>query len=195
MKIQRALLLAASDMDQAIAAAKALERESEDVHLMRALETSLVVSYARAFTTSSLHKLDREEYRPRDAELAQMHDELITLRDRAYAHTDKQSGRDVTMTITATTGFQEGAKEPAKLDMTWREEWLPLSREAIPAAITLCEGQRAGLREEAAQIQATLDGIVWRRYWPATQAPLRKRKPRASRAFSDRGAEIRTRDL
>jgi hypothetical protein len=42
-KLQTVLLLAASDMDQAAAAARALEAETTNVDLMRALETAIVV--------------------------------------------------------------------------------------------------------------------------------------------------------
>ena len=64
LKRQRALLHAAADMDQAIAAAHALEAESRHVALMRALETAIAVCYARAFTTSSLLSLDGAAYAP-----------------------------------------------------------------------------------------------------------------------------------
>jgi hypothetical protein len=48
-KLQRALLLAASDLEQAAAAARALDAEQSNLPLMRALETAIVVCYSRAF--------------------------------------------------------------------------------------------------------------------------------------------------
>jgi hypothetical protein len=55
-KLQEALLLAGSDMDQATAAARALQSETEYL-LARALETAIAVCYMRAFTQSSLMTL------------------------------------------------------------------------------------------------------------------------------------------
>jgi hypothetical protein len=55
---------------------------------MLALETAIVVSYARAFTKSSLVQLDRDAYRPTWPEQPYCHDELLKLRDSRYAHTD-----------------------------------------------------------------------------------------------------------
>ena len=50
-KLQTALLLAASDFDQAAAAAaRALDAEEEDLALMRALETAIAICYSRAFS-------------------------------------------------------------------------------------------------------------------------------------------------
>lgn len=92
-KRQRALGLAVMDMRQAFAAAKALEREADDVDLMLALETAIVVTYARAFTKSTLLTLDSSEYRPDNRGLGWFHDELLKLRSQKYAHTDKDSGR------------------------------------------------------------------------------------------------------
>jgi hypothetical protein len=62
-KVQTALLLAASDHDQAAAATRALDSEADDHVLIRALETAIAVCYARAFTTSTLLQLG-DEYAP-----------------------------------------------------------------------------------------------------------------------------------
>lgn len=146
-------------MDQAEAAARALDSEAEDVHMMRALETAIAVSYARIFTQSSLLRLDADEYAPADGSLVPLHRMLRDLRDRVYAHTDKNSGRDAAMEITAATGL--GGSElygiqPA-FGLQARESWLPFPREAIPDALSLFDAQRERFRREAAEIQIRLD--------------------------------------
>jgi hypothetical protein len=113
VKLQRVLLLAASDMEQTIAAANALDHE-EDYQLARALETAMATCYARGFTTSTLMTLPRE-YRPTDPGDADLHKKLHDLRDNTYAHTDKESGRTTdSMTIVLDT-----ASEIVEVD--WRE--------------------------------------------------------------------------
>jgi hypothetical protein len=62
-KLRTALLLAGSDMDQAVAAARALQNESDGL-LARALETAIAVCYMRPFTQSSLMALP-PEFSPR----------------------------------------------------------------------------------------------------------------------------------
>jgi hypothetical protein len=69
--------------------------EDDDVHLMLALETALVVCYARPFTHGKRVGQLGEEWAPEDAHERAVHDELLVLRNQAYAHTDKASGRDV----------------------------------------------------------------------------------------------------
>jgi hypothetical protein len=152
LKIQRALLLAASDMEQAAAAARALEGEADDHNLMRALETAIAVCYARAFTQSSLHRLNREEYEPSAAPLAELHRTLCQLRDEVYAHTDKTGGRSASLLVNAPVRL------PGRIDFVRHEEWKPLSRAALPAALELFELQRQRFHEEAGKIQLYLDG-------------------------------------
>jgi hypothetical protein len=108
-----ALLLAASDMDQAATAARALREESEDHNLMRALETAIVVCYARAFTQSSLFRLSRTEYEPSDSRLADIHHTLYALRDSVYAHTDRESGRSASIRLVNEIGGTDPATIPA----------------------------------------------------------------------------------
>src|SRR6266699_213355 len=76
-----ALLLAASDMDHAEAAARALEKEAYDVSLMRALETAIAVSYVRAFTKSSLMTLP-DDYVPTTSPDAELHEWFRDRRDQ-----------------------------------------------------------------------------------------------------------------
>src|SRR6478672_2194914 len=138
MKRQRALLLAASDMEQAAAAAQALDAESADVSLMRALETAIAVCYARAFTQISLHRLNRAEYEPAEPHLAELHRALIAHRDNVYAHTDKKSKRTAALIIETPSPVEL----PGRVDFVRQEGWEPLPREALPAVVELCLVQR-----------------------------------------------------
>jgi hypothetical protein len=157
VKEQQARLLAAEDMEQAAASARALGDGANDVHLTRALETALAVSYARAFTQGSLLRLDRADYRPCDPTLADLHDELIRLRDKVYAHTDKASGRSTTVTTTTSIGRRAEGDTEITIEMEYREEWPPFRREAISDAPRLFEGQRDRLLSEAADRQVRLE--------------------------------------
>src|SRR5688572_12411444 len=101
-RVQIALLLAASDMDQAAAAARALE-DAEDGPLARALETAMAVCYMRAFTKSSLGTLPKE-FVPTEPGEAERHASLKRLRDQFYAHTDMASGRQAQVTVEGVEG-------------------------------------------------------------------------------------------
>jgi hypothetical protein len=54
-KLSLVLQLGADDMEQAEAAARALQREAHDVHLRGALETAMAVCYMRPFTRTRPH--------------------------------------------------------------------------------------------------------------------------------------------
>jgi hypothetical protein len=149
IKKRRVLLLARFDMQQAAAAAKALNVEAYDVALIRALETAIAVSYARPFVTSSLLRLNEAEYVPEDVQLAKLHAFVLDLRDKVYAHTDKQSGRDAE--ILFATG-SEGTPEVSGL----RDEWIPFPRAAIPSALALFELQGKRFVDDALDIEQRL---------------------------------------
>lgn len=152
LKLQSALLLAASDMDQAAAAARALEAET-DYNLARALETAIAVCYARAFTQSSLFKLNRDTYEPPDPRLAELHKELFNVRDKVYAHTDKEGGRSATVLVRTSP-----VELPGTVDFYRQEDWVPMPREVLPVALELFEVQRKRFHNEAGKIQLWLDG-------------------------------------
>ena len=95
-KLERALPLAAEDMLQASELTKMLskvEDTDENISLTMGLETGIAVCYARVFTQSSLLRLNPDKYAPTEPELAAAHHELLALRKKRYAHTDKDSGR------------------------------------------------------------------------------------------------------
>jgi hypothetical protein len=137
------------DMRQAKAAADGLEQEEHNVHLMLALETAIVVSYVRAFTKSTLVRLDADEYRPTWPEQPYYHDELLKLRDSRYAHTDADSGRDAE--------FRQVESESGDAVMAWYMEWQAFPREWLAALRGLFDCQEARFTGEVLEIKKQLD--------------------------------------
>jgi hypothetical protein len=150
-KLQTALLLAASDFDQAAAAARALDSERENLALMRALETAIAVCYSRAFTQSTLLKLCSEFVPPAGTADAELHEVLMAARNKLYAHTDRAGGRSTTTSVAT-----HPSEETAGL-VEWREEWLPFPRGYIPEVLDLCSRLAERFRGQAAAIQVLLD--------------------------------------
>jgi hypothetical protein len=145
----RLLRFAAGDMRQARAAITALlaTTEEDDVNLMLALETAVVVCYARPFTEGEgVGRLDAE-WAPEDDHDASVHEELLYLRDKAGAHTDKKSGRDVVERFElyddGLTGFQES--------------WQALDRELLRTiVIPICDRQERRFQEAAYELAEQL---------------------------------------
>lgn len=151
-KIQRALLLAASDMDQAAAAARLLNGGIEDYNLARALETAIAVCYARVFTQSSLYRLDATKYEPTDARLAEAHRMLLTMRNKTYAHTDKAGGRDASVIP------QGPIRIPGLVGLMRSESWTPIAPGSVPLLLDLFALQRQRFHDEAGKIEIVLRG-------------------------------------
>ena len=86
--------LAQSDMRQVIAAAQALHQERHNGDLCRALETAIVVCYARPFGKRNKVGALHENWEPLK-EFPKLHTELLNLRDKVYAHTDETEARQV----------------------------------------------------------------------------------------------------
>jgi hypothetical protein len=137
------------DMRQAKAAADALEKEKDDLHLMLALETAIVVSYARAFTTSTLFQLDRDEYQPTWPEQPYYHYWLLDLRDIKYAHTDAKSDRDAELRLVEDEGGEDV--------MAWYAAWGVLPREWLGALRGLFDYQVERFTREVLDIRRQLD--------------------------------------
>ncbi|SRR6266536_2437059 len=132
-------------MRQTRAAARLLERQS-DVNERRALETAIAVCYARAFTQSSLHRLDQNEFEPSDPRLAAVHRMLLDHRDKVYAHTDKDGGRIASIKLPDVDIGTE----------VW-EQWVPFPRGIVPHVVALSDAQALRLFQEAADIQRQLE--------------------------------------
>jgi hypothetical protein len=152
-------------MDHARAALDALEREHDDVNVMRALETAAAVSYGRAFSTSDLLQLDRHAYRPADPKQGQLHDNLIWLRNKVYPHTDPAGGRTASIENAETTITRNAEGTEISIAAELREQWSPLRREAIPEYCSVIEYSVSALHERDGHSQRVaahldLDGEV-----------------------------------
>jgi hypothetical protein len=133
-------------MEQAVEAARAIQREADreaageepNVELLRALETAVAVCYWRPFTQSSIGRLDPVADGPsEESGLGELHRRLRRMRDKVYAHTDEEGGRDVTVRDLG----------PGTSFIT--EGWEPLPRDCLPSVIALAEGQADRFRAEA----------------------------------------------
>ena len=143
--LAEALLLAAWDMEQAVAAARALESETKNLELMWALETAVAVCYARPFSRSERRpKRLPEEYQPTDERGRELHTVLYDLRRKTYAHTDKASGRKAELRV------YDGADGSRVVKLSY--EWLPFPREWIDPVVQLCSDQRSRFIDEATRI-------------------------------------------
>jgi len=138
------LVTAALDMDETIAACKAREhQEPSSSDLDRALETAIVVSYARPFTSSNRVGSLGRKWRPAaGTPEREVHDWLLAERKRRYAHTDVDSGRLVLHKGTIETGF-EGLVEMTPV--------FPVER--LEQVRALAEALHERLMEEAFNVQ------------------------------------------
>jgi hypothetical protein len=146
------LRLAVFDIGLAQQAAIALRDAHDDTDpgLLLALETAVVVSYARPFTKSQgwTNRL-RHPVRLDGAPVAAMeplHNELLTLRGKAYAHSDADgSGRSVEHTDLQSR--RPDVQPPYRV--TWT---LGLDRGVLPDVIALCQAQQDRFTDEADQL-------------------------------------------
>ena len=137
-RARQALLLAAVDMDQVIAAAEMLpemaDRYGDHSHQVRALATSISVTYARAMVRSRKASLviGAKDQAPREApDLYDLHDHLLDVRGKTYAHTDEG----------------ESHRAAAAANGVLTEEWKPMIvREDVAAIIELARFQQARFR-------------------------------------------------
>jgi hypothetical protein len=129
------LALASSDLKQAAAAARLL-RNASSPNERRALETAIVVCYARPFNEKN--KLGRlnPKWQPERGPKRKLHRRLLQLRDGVYAHIDPEARRTAYATFTLDDeGFVAGGGGVAE---QWRKH-IPLAD--LPAIIELCETQ------------------------------------------------------
>jgi hypothetical protein len=144
------LLFASSDMWHAQAAANAWAEKDETDPVFRVLHTGMIVIYARPFSSSNFVQLDPDCYRPDESGLADLHDLLLRMRNRAAAHTDepKKSGRK------AGIGFGEvpGGKPIVGI----AEEYEIISRSSLPGLLKLFESQKVSFELESEKIRKEL---------------------------------------
>lgn len=142
----RRLVFAQSDMAQAAVAAEYLLQEHVNGDLCRALETAIVVCYARPFAGGNNAGILGEDWYPIDPAHRAMHDKLRDLRDQVFAHNDITDKRGI-----VDAGAMLG------LPGSFAEEWMPLNREALPTLIQMCAAQRAQFSERVDELQAELN--------------------------------------
>jgi hypothetical protein len=142
-EIRRARL-AQNDLRQVIAAATALKDEHLNGDLCRALETAIVVCYARPFSKSNAIGPIGDRFVP--PELRGLHKGLIRARDKVYAHTDLTDARDV-----VDVGALLALDVPA-----YAEEWRPLDREGLVDVIRLAVEIDKRLEERVTACQENL---------------------------------------
>jgi hypothetical protein len=137
-----ALLLAAIDMAQTIQAAmmlaevSAAESFAEKHQRLRALETAVAITYARPLTyTKGSYVVEQHERTPTgSAELLRMHDHLIEVRHKTYAHTDRSASL-------RTAGMNDDG---------FIETWVPwIQADDVPVIIELAEHQQRRFRRLA----------------------------------------------
>ncbi len=169
-KILHALIYATHDMDQVIAACRALERvraeregaasdperEGELGALIRALQTAIAVCYGRPFKGAKRGASGAQtltvpaEYVPTDEPDATLHRELLDLRDRYYAHPDR--GFEHRSASTRTVSATEAATAVA-----WEEVYFDLRFvEAAIASLADRQAQRFKLDIAQAHVQLEL---------------------------------------
>jgi hypothetical protein len=132
------LLLAAIDMEQTIQAAKMLLEEIEKPDFpnkhqrLRALETAIAVTYARSLADSKgSFVVPQSERPPASSQLRELHDHLLHIRHKAYAHIDRT----------------ESARTAGIDDRGFVESWVPWIVGAdVPMIVVLSEHQRDRFR-------------------------------------------------
>jgi hypothetical protein len=137
---------AQADMKQAAAAAEALQREHANGDLCRALETAIVVIYARPFTPSNKVGALGPEWAPPEPTDRSLHNELRKKRDQVYAHSDVTSLRDV-----IDIGADLGKDHPV-----YSERWYPVSRPMLPIFIRMAWEQEKRFYDAAVERESKL---------------------------------------
>jgi hypothetical protein len=131
---QERLVLAMYDMRQAAAAALILEQQA-DFPARRAIETAISVCYARPFIDSNQGGKLKKKWLPADGPDRELHNRLVKLRHKTYAHTDPAGGRKA---------FAELGHEGV---LGIGEQLNLLPREEASAIIALCVRQEARFKQ------------------------------------------------
>jgi hypothetical protein len=146
----RRLRLAASDMELVVSTARALIAQDWPARVHeRALETALVVTYARGYLESSRGGVGPNWWptEPADVEL---HDRLVyDLRHPCHAHTG-QTGHRTLVDTSELLGLDDRP--------TYREQWSTLPAAELERIADLAERQRARLTAAADELDEQLYG-------------------------------------
>jgi len=82
-------------MEQAAAGASSAIVLHMNANAARCLWTGIVVSYARPFADGPFGGFDRKKYAPADPDTRALHDDLLRLRNEAFAHNDDSGMREI----------------------------------------------------------------------------------------------------
>lgn len=145
--------LAASDMRQAAAAAEHLAGEHLNGDLCRALETAIVICYARPFAGGNKAGALGEEWAPTPPELVPFHDLLLAARDSVYAHNDRTAARTIRDVSELVDLTDECPPDGATI---FAEEWIPIRRDALPTIVLMAQAQGARFFLEAEKYRKQL---------------------------------------
>jgi hypothetical protein len=146
------LILAAQDMIEARAAAVFL-RERDDLggDVRRALETAIPVAYARPWGKRNTIGGLEDHWLPTRPDYRAVHDEMILVRNKVYAHTDEEIGARWIHDMSSILG----ASEPVFVPM-----WRPLNPDLLdPRFIDLAEHQKDRFIEGFQQLQSRLSPV------------------------------------
>jgi hypothetical protein len=141
------LRLAASDMEQVVEAAATLRGRRLSEGAERIMHTGIVIAYVRPFKNAGIGSLDEEVWGPADPGDRALHDRLVELRDKVYAHTDNTEYRDVQDT-SALLGIEGGP--------TYAESWVSLSEGGVARISLLADAQARRFKEAAAECEFAL---------------------------------------
>lgn len=134
-------------MRQVLAATEAL-KQTRNGYLGRALETAIVVCYARAFAGGNEIGTLGDSSAPTDPEMRRYHDELLRLRDQVYAHTDRRGGARDVEDVGALVGLDKVA---------YTESFRPFKPTALAAIVTLAKQQEERFREDVQKLEDRLN--------------------------------------
>lgn len=147
------LLLAAQDMKEARDAAAALETSAA---LRRPLETAMIVSYARPWTKASIKRLE-DHWLPENAVDLEIHERLLFLRRKVYAHSDIDVSARGIRDISGIVG-SDGPE--------FAVEWRQINESLFPAVSALAEQQRKRFREGARELSRRVQRFAVKVVWP-----------------------------
>ena len=82
-------------MHQVAVAAATLDELGLSEGAVRVLHTGIVIIYVRPFRSEGIGSLDEDEWAPQGREERTLHDALVSLRNKVYAHTDRTPYRDI----------------------------------------------------------------------------------------------------
>jgi hypothetical protein len=99
----------------------------------RALETGATIAYARPWGRTNTIGALGSHWRPQTDDQSALHEELINLRNRLYAHTDDDFNARWVADVSKMIGTSQPFLAPA---------WRPLKLDALPEIAALAESQK-----------------------------------------------------